>query len=85
MSSHSVTENGFAVKDEHNMTIEQALKDYDRVEYFRGMTAAIYGAVLEDGVPVKAYFPWSEWSLSFWSFSVFRCIISPRCDCVEAV
>lgn len=41
------------------MTIDQALQDYDRVEYFRGMTAAIYGAVLEDGVPVRAYFPWS--------------------------
>lgn len=41
------------------MTIDQALQDYDRVEYFRGMTAAIYGAILEDGVPVRAYFPWS--------------------------
>lgn len=54
-----MTENGFAVKDEHMMTVDQALQDYDRVEYFRGMTAAVYAAVLEDGVDVKAYFPWS--------------------------
>lgn len=74
MISVSVTENGFAVKDEHNMTVEQALQDYDRVEYFRGMTAAICGAVLEDGVPVKAYFPWSKrfYPLRPLSFSMLR-------------
>lgn len=55
----SVTENGFAVKDEHNMPVEQALQDADRIEYFRGMTGALQAAVVEDGVDVKAYFPWS--------------------------
>jgi len=62
-----VTENGFAVQDEHKMTIEQALHDTDRVEYFRGMTRSIVQAVREDGVDVQAYFPWSlldnfEWA-----------------------
>lgn len=46
------------------MTVEQAIQDYDRVEYFRGMTAAIYGAKMEDGVDVRAYFPWSAWPSS---------------------
>ena len=55
----SVTENGFAVKDEHSMPVEQALQDADRIEYFRGMTGALQAAVVEDGVDVKAYFPWS--------------------------
>ena len=55
----SVTENGFAVKDEHNMPVEQALQDADRIEYFRGMTSALQAAVVEDSVDVKAYFPWS--------------------------
>ncbi|VDB86437.1 unnamed protein product [Peniophora sp. CBMAI 1063] len=62
-----VTENGFAVKNEHTMPLEQALEDTDRVEYFRGMTDAISKAVLDDGVDIRAYFPWSlldnfEWA-----------------------
>lgn len=54
-----VTENGFAVKNEHNMPREQALQDTDRVEYFKGNCEAILAAVNEDGVDVRAYFPWS--------------------------
>ncbi|KAI0061112.1 glycoside hydrolase family 1 protein [Artomyces pyxidatus] len=62
-----VTENGFAVKDENSKTIEQAVQDFDRVEYFRGMTAAVVAAIVEDGVDIQAYFPWSlldnfEWA-----------------------
>jgi beta-glucosidase len=55
----SVTENGFAVKDEHSKPIEEALQDNDRVNYFKGITASLKAAVLEDGVDVRAYFPWS--------------------------
>ncbi|KAG1896511.1 glycoside hydrolase family 1 protein [Suillus fuscotomentosus] len=63
----SVTENGFAVKDESSKPIEEALQDNDRVNYFKGNTASIKAAVLEDGVDVRAYFPWSfldnfEWA-----------------------
>lgn len=62
-----VTENGFAVKDEHSKPIEQALQDNDRVNYFKGITTSLKAAVLEDGVDVRAYFPWSfldnfEWA-----------------------
>lgn len=62
-----VTENGFAVKDEDLMPIEQAIQDTDRVEYFRGNCEALLAAVREDGVDVRAYFPWSfldnfEWA-----------------------
>ncbi|THH17026.1 hypothetical protein EW146_g3713 [Bondarzewia mesenterica] len=55
----SVIENGFAVKDEHNMLVEQALHDADRMEYFQGMTATLLATAVEDGVDIKAYFPWS--------------------------
>ncbi|KAF8876839.1 beta-glucosidase 1B [Infundibulicybe gibba] len=51
-----VTENGFAVKGENDMPLEQALKDSDRVNYFRGTTAALLAAIHEDGVDVRAYF-----------------------------
>jgi len=62
-----VTENGFAVKDENSIPREQALVDTDRVNYFRGTTAALLAAIHEDGVEIKAYFPWSlldnfEWA-----------------------
>ncbi|KAF8816111.1 glycoside hydrolase family 1 protein [Phlegmacium glaucopus] len=62
-----VTENGFAVKGENGMPIQEALKDYDRVNYFQGTTAALVKAIHEDGVDVRSYFPWSfldnfEWA-----------------------
>ena len=56
----SVTENGFAVKDENAMPIEQALADHDRVQYFKGNTEAILAARNEDGVDIRAYFAWSK-------------------------
>jgi beta-glucosidase len=55
----SVTENGFAVKDESSKPIGKALQDNDRVNYFKGTTASLKAAVIEDGVDVRAYFPWS--------------------------
>ncbi|KAI0089448.1 beta-glucosidase 1B [Irpex rosettiformis] len=62
-----VTENGFAVKDENTMPLEQALKDDARVHYYAGVTDALLNAVNEDGVDVRAYFGWSlldnfEWA-----------------------
>ncbi|KAF8240408.1 glycoside hydrolase family 1 protein [Tricholoma matsutake] len=62
-----VTENGFAVKGENDMPLDQALKDTDRINYFRGTTAALLAAVNEDSVDVRGYFPWSfldnfEWA-----------------------
>ncbi|KAG7091632.1 Beta-glucosidase 1B [Marasmius oreades] len=62
-----VTENGFAVKDEDTLPLDAALKDTDRVNYFRGQTESLMKAITEDGVDVRAYFPWSlldnfEWA-----------------------
>jgi beta-glucosidase len=58
--TYSCTENGFSVKDENNLPVEQALKDADRVEYFTGNMKALLAAVAEDGVDVRSYFAWSE-------------------------
>jgi beta-glucosidase/6-phospho-beta-glucosidase/beta-galactosidase len=55
----SVTENGFAVKDENSLPMKDALFDHDRIQYFRGTTNALLSAVVEDGVDIRAYFPWS--------------------------
>ena len=57
---YSVTENGFAVKDENSMPLEQALKDEPRVHYYAGVTESLLAAVTQDGVDVRAYFGWSE-------------------------
>lgn len=45
------------------MPLEQAIIDTDRVNYFRGTTTALLAAMNEDGVEIKAYFPWSEYPL----------------------
>lgn len=60
---YSVTENGFAVKNEDNLPLEEALRDDDRVHYYAGVTGALLSAVQEDGVDVRAYFGWSGWFL----------------------
>lgn len=65
----SVTENGFAVKDENNMSLEDALTDTARKNYYEGNLNAILAAVNEEGVDVKAYFAWST-SLIFPSCSL---------------
>ncbi|KAJ6601188.1 beta-glucosidase [Mycena vulgaris] len=62
-----VTENGFAVKNENDMPKEVAIKDTDRLNYYRGVTAALQAAVNEDGVDVRCYLAWSlldnfEWA-----------------------
>ncbi|KAJ7201376.1 beta-glucosidase, partial [Mycena pura] len=62
-----VTENGFAVKDESDMPVNVAVKDTDRVNYYRGVTAALQAAINEDGVDVRCYLAWSlldnfEWA-----------------------
>lgn len=54
-----MTENGFAVKDEDAMSVEEALKDDDRVHYYQGVTESLLAAVKEDGVDVRGYFGWS--------------------------
>jgi beta-glucosidase/6-phospho-beta-glucosidase/beta-galactosidase len=51
----SVTENGFAVKDESSKPIGKALQDNDRVNYFKGTTASLKAAVIEDGVDVSIF------------------------------
>lgn len=57
---YSVTENGFAVKDEGTMPLEQALNDTDRIHYFEGTTSVLLQAIHEDGIDIRAYFPWSK-------------------------
>ena len=58
--SHSVTENGFPVKDEPSLPLELALKDDARVAYYKGYLKSLKEAVLQDGVDVRGYFGWSE-------------------------
>ncbi|KAF8965774.1 glycoside hydrolase family 1 protein [Flammula alnicola] len=62
-----VTENGFSVKGENDMPLEQVLKDNDRIHYFQGTTASLINTIHDDGVDIRSYFPWSfldnfEWA-----------------------
>ena len=61
INSPSVTENGFPRKDEHKMSIDEAIKDHDRVQYYSGYVNAMLDALTEDSVDVRSYFAWSEY------------------------
>jgi hypothetical protein len=61
---NSVTENGFAVKNENSMSLQDALLDTDRKRYYEGNLKAILAAVNEEGVDIRAYFAWSRSFLS---------------------
>lgn len=54
------TENGFAVMNENSMPLLDALNDTDRVDYYNGVVNAMLEAI-DDGVEMKAYFPWSAY------------------------
>ena len=58
------------------MSLEQALADHDRVEYFKGNTAVILAAVREDGVDIRSYFAWSL--LDNFEWYVPPCLHSPH-------
>ena len=58
-----MTENGFCVKNESAKPMEDVLRDIDRVNYFRGITAALKTAVLDDCVDVRGYLAWSKCQL----------------------
>ncbi|KAI0062715.1 beta-glucosidase 1A [Artomyces pyxidatus] len=62
-----VTENGFPAKGENDKPFSDAIKDTDRVAYFRGYVNAMLDAHSEDGVDIRGYFAWSlldnfEWA-----------------------
>lgn len=48
--------------NETDMPIDQAVNDTDRTEYFRGNCEALLAAIIEDGVDIRSYFAWSEFS-----------------------
>ena len=72
----SVTENGFPVKDEHVLPLDQVVRDTDRIEYYEGYLNALLQAVTEDGVPVKSYFGWSACCCQ--PFAVIRILLTFR-------
>lgn len=67
----SVTENGFAVRNEERLTPAEAVNDSDRIEYYRDYTQALVDAVNIDKVEIKSYFAWSMLS---WPTSIFEMI-----------
>lgn len=54
-----MTENGISVKGENDLSVEDAINDTPRVEYFKGYLDAMLKAVTEDKVDVQGYFGWS--------------------------
>lgn len=54
-----ITENGFAIDGEADLTGEAALNDTQRVEYLTSHVNEALKAIHVDGVRVKGYFVWS--------------------------
>lgn len=54
-----VTENGFCVAGEAEMTREQACNDIERQTFFTGYIREMALAVRDDGINVGAYMAWS--------------------------
>lgn len=54
-----ITENGFAIEGEDDLTGEAALNDTQRVEYLTSYVNEALKAIHLDGVRVKGYFLWS--------------------------
>lgn len=54
-----VTENGFPVDGEADMSLEDAINDTARQEYYAGYIYAMLQAMREDGVKVGGYMAWS--------------------------
>lgn len=54
-----VTEQGFCVKGEHNLPIEKAIHDKERIDYYRGYLKEVVEAINNDGVDIRGYFAWS--------------------------
>lgn len=75
---YSITENGFPVKNENDMPLEQALNDRDRVEYFRDYTKALLEAINQDGVDVRSYFAWSRSMCFLFSTVISHHVRFPR-------
>lgn len=64
LTSPSVTENGFAVKNEDSKPKADVVRDDERVHYFRGNTKSLLAALNEDGVDIRGYLAWSACPLS---------------------
>lgn len=54
-----MTENGTSVKGESEMTLEAALNDEFRAQYFRDYIRALAEAYSLDDVDVRGYMVWS--------------------------
>ena len=57
----SITEHGFSVRNEGegDVSVEEIVRDYDRIHYYQGATKALFDAINFDGVDIRSYFAWS--------------------------
>ena len=82
-SSCSVTENGFPVKGENDISVDQAVHDIDRQQYFEQYTQALLQAVTEDGADIRSYFAWSKQPLNCLSWPFVDQVYSGLLDNYE--
>lgn len=54
-----ITENGFAVDGEAEMTLEQVIDDTQRQTYYNGYVKELIEAVRDDGIKISGYLGWS--------------------------
>lgn len=57
--SINITENGFAVANEHEKKFEEIIEDDARQAYYAGYIGELLKAVTQDGIKMGSYFGWS--------------------------
>lgn len=62
-----ITENGVDEKNNKNLSVEEALQDNMRVNYYREHLTFLHNAIIRDDVNVKGYFAWSLFDNFEWS------------------
>lgn len=68
-----ITENGWSVKGEENMTMDQIIHDVTRIDYYQGYLDNMVQAIKE-GVRIKGYISWTlldNWEWATGNFLIF--------------
>jgi len=54
-----ITESGFAIDGEDDLSLEEQIKDEQRKHYYAGYLKEMFEAIRDDGIEIGGYMAWS--------------------------